>query len=58
MAEYNDELPMLESWESSDNDGMIIVDGVEYPYEITLSMEVSDEQCCRVKINGKYYYFG
>lgn len=42
----------------SDRDGYILVDGKPYQYEMTLSQKYNDDECCRVKIDGEYYYFG
>ncbi len=37
----------------------IVVEGKgEMPYELTLANEYSDDECCRVQIDGQYYYFG
>ena len=42
-----------------DKDGdKIIVDEKEYTYQITLSTKYTDEECCRVLIDGQCYYFG
>jgi hypothetical protein len=41
-----------------DDDGHIMVNGQVYTYEMTLSSEIDDEHCCRVMIDGEYYYFG
>lgn len=40
------------------DDGEIIIDGKLYQYEINLSQSVPDDRCCRVFIDGKYFYFG
>ena len=55
------EFPYLEdyySYDLGDGDGKIIINGKTYIYEMTLSMKVPDSKCCRVFIDGKYYYFG
>lgn len=45
--------------EPSENcDDWIVHNGKEYQYEITLSDIYPDNKCCRVKIDGIYYYFG
>ena len=36
----------------------IIVNGKEYPYEMTLSFDYPDDMCCRTIIDGEFYYFG
>jgi hypothetical protein len=60
--EYDD-LPMYEYTfghpvrVAEDCDG-IIHDGKKYQYEITLSDAYEDDKCCRVNIDGVYYYFG
>jgi len=47
-----------------DDDGIfrirIFIDGewIIKTYEMTLSPEVPDSECCRVRINRKLYYFG
>jgi len=43
---------------STDDDNIVIVNGKAYPYFMTLSPEVDDEHCCKVLINGDFYYFG
>ena len=40
------------------DEGTVIVNGKPYVYEMTLSMKVPDEKCCRVFVEGNYYYFG
>jgi len=42
----------------SDEDGIIIVNGKPYEYEMTMSTKVPDSKCCRVLIDGNFYYFG
>ena len=45
--------------EYSENcDEWIVHDGKEYEYEMTLSPAYPDDKCCRVNIDGTYYYFG
>lgn len=47
------------NWEYGFKDGEIIIgDKIHLTYEMTLSPEVNDNACCRVLINGEYYYFG
>ena len=62
MFEYNDDLKILDdyfpAWTFSDDAESVIINGTQYPYETTLSNSVSDSQCMRVEIDGKYYYFG
>ncbi len=29
-----------------------------FEYELNLNIDIPDEVCCRVKMNGKWYYFG
>lgn len=36
----------------------LIVNNRKYTIYITLNERVSDSECCRVRIKGKYYYFG
>ena len=57
--------PMLSDfykWEfctEDDKDSMVRVEGVgELQYEMTISPEVMDDECMRVKIGEQYYYFG
>lgn len=57
--------PMLEDFAKwsfctgDDEDFQIEVEGYgKLPYEMTLSMDVCDDECMRVMIDGKYYYFG
>lgn len=45
-------------YELSDEEGIIIVNGKPYEYEMTMSTEIPDDKCCRVFIDGKFYYFG
>lgn len=46
-------------WEfDTDTDGQIIINGVSYDYEITLSPRVPDSMCMRVTIDNIYYHFG
>lgn len=58
-------------WTDTDEDGNFIViiypthedkmnftNGKSYRYSMSLSPNVSDSECCKVKIDGKYYYFG
>ena len=49
------------TWRDVD-DGIIevLIDGkwVTKIYEINLSQNIPDSECCRVRIDGKYYYFG
>ena len=40
------------------DDSIITINGNEYPYEMTLSLDYDDAHCCRVMIDGVYYYFG
>lgn len=44
--------------EENDDDFLIKVEGVVYPYEMSISPYITDDICCRVKINDEYYYFG
>lgn len=44
--------------EDDKNGDKIIVDGKEYTYQITLSTNYTDEECCRVLIYNEYYHFG
>lgn len=44
-------------YEITDND-TVIVNGIEHQYQITMSLDFDDEHCCRVQIDGDYYYFG
>lgn len=39
-------------------DEKVIVNGKAYEYEMNLSQAVPDHKCCRVLIDGNYYYFG
>lgn len=41
-----------------DDDMHIMVNGQIYEYEMTLASDYDDEHCCRVMIDGQYYYFG
>lgn len=42
-----------------ENDGdHILINGRKYKIYISLSNRVSDTECCRVRVDGKYYYFG
>ena len=45
-------------YDYGDEDNTIIINGKTYQYEMTLSMKVPDEKCCRVFVEGNYYYFG
>lgn len=45
-------------YDLTDEDGIVVVNGKSYVYEMTMSMKVPDEKCCRVLIDGNYYYFG
>lgn len=48
-----------ENFEEYDEDDFsIAIDGKYYRYEMNLSSEYNDDECCRVEINGEYYYFG
>ena len=52
---------MLEDYyqyELGENEGEIIIDGKSYEYEMTLNPKVPDDGCCRVLVDGSYYYFG
>lgn len=44
-------------FDENDND-VIIVNDRKYTVYMTLSPKVKDSECMRVRINGKYYYFG
>ena len=46
------------SYEFTDNDDEIVIDGKVFSTEMTLSPEYPDDLCCRVLIDGEYYYFG
>ena len=47
-----------------DDDGYLIVtvdkDGTQavYRYIFTMNSDISDDKCCKVLIDGEYYYFG
>ena len=45
-------------YEYADNADAVIINGKEYPYEMTLSFDYPDNMCCRVLIDGEFYYFG
>lgn len=45
-------------YEVGDDDGEIIINGKSYKYELTLNPCVPDHKCCRVFVEGNYYYFG
>lgn len=55
LLDYFDDYDFPDDDEDGDK---IIVDGKEYTYQMTLSMEYADDECCRVLIDGEYYYFG
>lgn len=40
------------------DNSIVTVNGVSYPYFMTLSPEVDDGHCCKVLIDGNFYYFG
>ena len=40
------------------SDSIMIINGKPRPWYMSLSPRVSDSECCRVKIGGKWYYFG
>ena len=45
--------------EREDDDQFYInVNGVDYPYFLTMSDKVPDDMCCRTIIDGESYYFG
>ena len=45
--------------DDEDKEWWIIVEGKgEMPYELNLSTEYMDDECCRVEIDGQFYYFG
>ncbi|WP_026653524.1 hypothetical protein [Butyrivibrio proteoclasticus] len=49
-----------EDQEDDSNDWAIDVEGIGtiWKPEMTLSPDVADDECMRVSINGRYYYFG
>jgi len=52
---------MLEDYykhELGEKEGEIIIDGKNYEYEMTLDPKVPDYACCRVLVDGNFYYFG
>ncbi len=46
--------------DNEDNDWSVDVEGVgeNIKYEMCLSPDIDDDECMRIKIDGKYYYFG
>lgn len=43
---------------SEDDEDCIVHNGKLYKYSITMSPYFTDDRCCRVNIDGIYYYFG
>lgn len=64
MCEWRDDLKMLYDpkynlkVEYDENDNYIINGENCGEYELTLSDDYCDAQCCRIKYHGEYYYFG
>ena len=44
--------------DDEEDESVIIHEGKKIPYEMTLSNAYPDNYCCRVMIDGIYYYFG
>ncbi len=58
-----DDLPMYEEYFGKihyceEDENCILHNGEKIPYFMTLSAAYDDAHCCRVKIQGVYYYFG
>lgn len=45
-------------YEYGEKENAVIINGKEYSYEMTLSFDYPDDMCCRVLIDGEFYYFG
>lgn len=45
------------SYDYTDIDGIITIDGLEYQYEITINPDIPDELSSRIMINDIYYHF-
>ena len=46
------------TYEMSEEDGYITVNGKSYEYTMNLSQEYADDESLRVLIDGRFYYFG
>lgn len=42
---------------NTDDEFLIRINNTIYPYQMSISANVPDSECCRVDIDGEYYYF-
>lgn len=57
----NEEVLYLEDYFPNfefEDDDHLRINGKVYAYSITLNPDIPDDRCCRVQIEGQYYYFG
>ena len=43
---------------TEDGESVMVINGRKHKIYMTMSMRVPDSECCRVRIKGKWYYFG